>query len=177
MVQDTYFYFRAINNFRLSSYRAIDPAMQGFLEEKWRNYDRHGYYRGTWRIKEASDVTPGEDLKEYADYGEYIAWNLQFPYFFCFMPPCEYLRTWIANRLAASTPEDSAYYFWIQANAGDTEGAMQAAIMIENYRSRIDEAKAMEIFRKAMQFELAILTAATAGPVARSFKNNSSQIH
>ena len=74
------------------------------------------------------------------------------------MLPCEYLWNWVANIIDGYTPEDSIYRFWVDWNGGEPSGAIQMAQMLEKYRSEIDENKAKEVFRKAMEYELQVFT-------------------
>lgn len=77
------------------------------------------------------------------------------------MLPCEFLWTWVANQLQPKANSEGVYYFWIEGNAGIPNGAYQMANMLEAYRSKIDETKAKEIFRTAMEHELKVFTSAT----------------
>ena len=140
----------------------MDDACGDFLQGKYTSYEEYNaYYHETWHVREASGVIPGDEIKEYAAYEAFVAGNLDSPYLFSVMLPCEYLWNWIANELDKTAPKDGLYYFWIEGNGGTPDGAYQMANMLESYRRQIDEEKAKEIFRIALQHELKVFTTAT----------------
>ncbi|MDR1022720.1 MAG: hypothetical protein LBL94_05555 [Prevotellaceae bacterium] len=162
MVQDAYYCMKGRDDYSAAATHAADDVCRDFCMKKVQSYDDYNqYYHETWHIREAESVIPGDEIKSYADYEAHVAGNLETPYLFCVMLPCEYLWTWVANNLKDKTPEDSLYYFWIKSNEGIPEGAYQMGNLLEAYRSQISEDKAMEIYRKAMNYELAVFNAAT----------------
>lgn len=104
---------------------------------------------------------PGDEIKDYAAYEAFVARNLDCPYLFAVMLPCEYLWHWVASKLQPSASIEGLYYFWIDGNIRTPDGAYQMANMLERYCGCIDEQKTLEIFRTAMEHELAVFTAAT----------------
>lgn len=163
MVEDAYYCMKGRDSYSAGATHAYDEHCKDFLLAKCESYDNYNqYYHETWHIREAGGVLPGLDIKGYADYEAYVAGNLISPYLFCVMLPCEYLWTWIANTLDSVTPKDSLYRFWIDGNKGEPTGAYQMATILEEYRSVINEDQAMEIFKKAMEFELKVFTSATS---------------
>ncbi len=162
MVQDAYYCFKAQDSYTSAATHAFDDTCKEFIEGKCASYVEYNkYYHETWRIREYSGVMPYNEIKEYAAYEEYVAGNLDSPYLFSVMLPCEYLWNWIANQLAPQMSENDLYHFWIDENGGEPNGAYQMANMLEKYRPEIDEARAMEIFQTAMQHELTVFTEAT----------------
>ena len=162
MVQDAYYCFKAQDAYAAAATHPLDDACGDFLQGKYTSYEEYNaYYHETWHVREASGVIPGDEIKEYAAYEAFVAGNLDSPYLFSVMLPCEYLWNWIANELDKTAPKHALYYFWIEVNGGIPDGAYQMANMLESYRRQIDEAKAKEIFRIALQHELKVFTAAT----------------
>lgn len=164
MVQDAYYCFKARDSYSAAAAHAYDEDCLDFLKAKVERYDAYNeYYHKVWCIREAFGVVPGKPIVDYADYEAYVAGNLESPYVFCVMLPCEYLWYWIATELKKVVSKDSLYYFWVDTNSESCEGAMQMAGMLETYRkeSVIDESKANEIFRKAMTHELEVFRTAT----------------
>lgn len=162
MVQDGYYCFRGENDYAAVAAHTQDETLREFYNAKVQSYnDYNETYHKTWHLHEASSVIPGDDIKGYADYEAYVAGSLDAPYTCVVMLPCEYLWNWIGNFLDGYTPLDSIYRFWIDWNNGIPNGAYQMANMLELYRDQIDEGKALEIFRIAMQYELKVFTSAT----------------
>lgn len=165
MVQDAYYCFKAQNCYTIARTHAYDSDCSEFLKGKEQSYkDYNATYHKIWHIREDYGVIPGPEIKEYADYEAYVASQLDSPYLFAVMLPCEFLWNWVANQLepkASKASKDGLYYFWIEENAGSPTGARQMESMLELYRAEIDENKAKEIFRTAMEFELKVFTSAT----------------
>lgn len=162
MVQDAYYCFKGRDDYSAAATHALDDTLREFMLAKVASYDSYNeYYHQTWHIREAHGVMPGEAIQEYADYEAYVAGNLTSPYICCVMLPCEYLWTWVANQLDPTTPAESLYCFWIDSNSGEPFGAYQMANMLESYRQQTDEKQAIEIFTKAMNFELNVFKSAT----------------
>lgn len=162
MVQDAYYCFKAQASYAAAATHAVDEDCGRFLQAKFDSYGEYNeYYHNPWCIREASGVIPGKAIREYSEYEEYVAQHLDSPYVFAVMLPCEYLWNWVANELAKTASPDGLYYFWIKGNGGTPEGAYQMANMLEKYRDRIDDTKAKEIFRTAMNHEKKVFTNAT----------------
>ncbi|MBO5156346.1 MAG: hypothetical protein J6C05_04350 [Prevotella sp.] len=162
MVQDAYYCFKAQDSYAAAATHAMDEDCEKFMQAKFDSYAEYNkYYHNPWCVREASGVIPGNAIKTYADYEAYVAQHLDSPYVFAVMLPCEYLWNWVANELAKTADPKGLYYFWIEGNGGKPEGAYQMAAMLERYRNRIDEAKAKEIFRTAMEHEKEVFTCAT----------------
>lgn len=164
MVQDAYYCFEALDSYIAAATHPYDNDCAEFLEKKKESYASYNEtYHKIWHVRDSHGVIPGEEILNYTNYEAYVAGNLDTPYLFAVMLPCEYLWTWVANQLKLklkANPE-GLYYFWIEGNAGIPNGAYQMANMLEAYRSEIDEAKAKEIFRTAMEHELKVFTSAT----------------
>lgn len=162
MVQDAYYCFEGKDAYDVAATHPTDAVCQAFLSAKAKSYDDYNvYYHQTWHVREASGVIPGIDIKDYADYEAYVAAHLDSPYMLAVMLPCEYLWPWVANTLKPAANPDSLYYFWIESNGGTPDGAYQMANLMEHYRDSIDEAKAIEVFTQAMNYELKVFTSAT----------------
>lgn len=162
MVQDAYYCFKALDSYTAAASHPYDDDCAVFLAGKQQSYALYNEtYHSIWHIRDAYGVMPGQAISDYADYESYVAGNLITPYLFAVMLPCEYLWTWVANNLRLTADKDGLYYFWIEGNAGVPEGAYQMAHMLETYRTDIDESKAKEIFRTAMENELKVFTSAT----------------
>lgn len=162
MVQDAYYCFKAENSYSAAVTHALDDDCRTFLKKKCESYAEYNEtYHRIWHIKETSSVIPGEEIREYADFEAYVAGNLDSPYLFAVMLPCEFLWNWVANQLQPSASVHGLYYFWIEGNAGIPNGAYQMANMLETYRQDIDENRAKEIFRTAMEHELKVFTSST----------------
>lgn len=162
MVQDAYYCFEGRDAYAVAATHPLDEVCGEFMTAKAESYDEYNvYYHQTWHVREASGVIPGNDIKGYADYEAYVASHMDSPYMLAVMLPCEYLWPWVANSLKPKTDPASLYYFWIESNGGIPEGAYQMANLLESYRSSIDEAKVMEVFTRAMTYELKVFTSAT----------------
>lgn len=162
MVQDAYYCFRGRDDYSAAAAHALDDTCKAFMLGKVDSYDNYNeYYHDTWHVRESYGVLPGPDIDAYANYEAYVAGNLESPYMFCVMLPCEYLWYWVACQLDSTTPKDSLYYFWIDGNKQSANGAFQMANKLEDYRSYVDESRANEIFRTAMEYELKVFTSAT----------------
>lgn len=164
MVQDAYYCFRAQDDYEAASTHAYDDACRQFLDKKHDSYvEYNAYYHDTWHVRETSGVIPGTDIYNYAELEATVASHEISPYVFVVMLPCEYLWTWVANRCLGdkATDPDSLYHFWIDGNHGEARGATQMELILETYRDKVDEDKAMRIFRQAMESELRVFTSAT----------------
>lgn len=162
MVQDAYYCFEGRDAYDVAATHPYDAVCQDFMISKAESYDEYNvYYHQTWHIRNASGVIPGNEIKEYADYEAYVAAHMDSPYMLAVMLPCEYLWPWVANALKLSANPDSLYYFWIESNGGTPEGAYQMANLLETYRGSIDEDQVMDVFTKAMNYELSVFKSAT----------------
>lgn len=162
MVQDAYYCISAQNSYAAAATHAMDEQCRNFILGKCESYKEYNEsYHTLWHIRDMDGVIPGPEIKDYAAYESYVAGNLDSPYLFCVMLPCEYLWTWVANTLKKSASSDGLYYFWIEENEGSANGAIQMANMLENYREKIDISQAKGIFRKAMENEYKVFNAST----------------
>ncbi|MCD7962432.1 MAG: hypothetical protein LUF90_02530 [Rikenellaceae bacterium] len=162
MVQDAYYCMKGRDDYSAAVTHALDDKCKEFMQRKVDSYDNYNvYYHKTWHIREAQSIIPGKEIKDYADYEAYVAGNLESPYVFCVMLPCEYLWNWVANQIDDSVPAGTIYRFWVDSNRGEPTGGYQMANILEDYRSQINESKAKEIFKKAMNYELEVFTAST----------------
>lgn len=162
MVLDAYYCMKAEGSYMAAVAKAEDETLKNFLQGKLESYQRYNVtYHDLWHIREPNSVSPSNGIKEYAEYEAYVAGSLESWYLFVVMLPCEYLWNWVANQLDPEVPTDGLYRFWIDGNGGTPTGAYQMADMLEDYRNRVDEDKAMEIFKTAMNHELRIFTEAT----------------
>lgn len=162
MVQDAYYCFEGQDAYAVAATHGFDEKCEIFMNKKVESYKSYNeYYHQTWHIREAYGVVPGKDIKDYAAYESHVAAHEISPYMMCVMLPCEYLWPWVANELKKIADPSGLYYFWIEMNAGEPNGAYQMANLLEQYRSQIDEQKAIDVFTRAMEYELKVFTSST----------------
>lgn len=162
MVQDAYYCFEGRDDYAIAATHAYDDTLEEVMNAKAASYDEYNlYYHDTWHIKEAYGVIPDVPIHDYAAYERHIASHEETPYVLCVMLPCEYLWTWVANRLKPDADPAGLYYFWIEQNGGTPTGAYQMANLLERYRSVIDEEKASAVFIHAMMYEHLVFESAT----------------
>jgi thiaminase/transcriptional activator TenA len=171
-VQDAYYCFKGRDDYSAATAHALDETCRAFCMGKCESYDSYNdYYHQIWHLREADGVIPGAEIKSYADYEAYVAGNLDTPYLFCVMLPCEYLWYWVATQLDKDVSPSNLYRFWVDSNLSDDgpTGAYQMGNLLESYRGRIDEKQAMGIYQQAMRHELSVFTAATNLPDTANF--------
>lgn len=162
MVQDAYYCYNGIADYREASTHPLDEKCKTFLLEKIDVYEKYNRnFRDNWRLQNADSVTPCAAIKEYVEQTRLVTKNLTSPYVFTVMIPCEYLWPWVAAQLDPVTPKDSLYRSWVDAYKKYPADAYRTANMLESYRNKIDKAEAKAIFRRAMESELKIFKSAT----------------
>jgi len=163
MVNDAYYCFRGRETYSIAAQRDNvynDKTLNGYLQSKAESYTRYNEeFRKTWHLKSAESITPNKVTFEYAGYEREIATTEEPIYTLIVNLPCQYLWAWLAKQLNEDPEklEQNMYDFWIQGNKKPS-GAYKIGNFINNYMEKhpgaVDEDKAMEIYTKAMIYEL-----------------------
>ncbi|MEO0338180.1 MAG: TenA family transcriptional regulator [Bacteroidota bacterium] len=154
-ISDAYYCFHGAEDYQTAASRALNPTLKAYLLKKYNSYKSYNdTFPQTWRIKDGSSIVPTKACAEYAAYESTIVSTEAPIYCIILMLPCEYLWAWLGAQLSPPTA-NNLYTSWITGN-NDPSGAYTMGNFIEEYQASnpIDEAKAMEIYSKAMRFEL-----------------------
>ncbi len=161
-ISDAYYCFHGAEDYKTAVGRASDLTLKAFLEKKQKSYESfNATFPKTWRVKDTSSIVPTDACKQYANYESSIVTNEEPIYCLVVMLPCEYLWAWLGATLSPAKP-DNLYASWISGN-NDPSGAYTMGNFIEIYRQyhSLDEDKAIEIYKTAMEHELLNFQSAT----------------
>lgn len=95
---------------------------------------------------------------DYADLETKVATSSEYHPIYCLIVnlPCNYLWAWLAEKIAAASPANNLYHFWIDDN-NDPKGAYKMGNYIDKWMKDhpgiIDEQKADKIYKEAMKYE------------------------
>jgi len=163
-VSDAFYCFNGAQDYLAAESRASDVILRTFLYEKYKNYQKYNEeFPNTWHIRDARGVVPLEVCKEYSAFERNIASHEEPIYILVAMLPCEYLWYWLAHELFPPT-SGNLYAPWINDN-NYPDGAYAMGNFLNDYQmahpDKIDENKAIQIYRQAMMYEQKNFSAAT----------------
>jgi len=162
VVNDAYYCFRGGKDYMIAANRKDydDERLKLYVQDKAKSYQQYNLeFEQTWHLKSASSVTPVKVTVEYADYETQVVTMEKPIYTIIVNLPCEYLWCWLAEQLDGDPdkPKTNLYDFWIQDNK-DPSSAYKMGNVIDyymrNHPGELDVNKAMEIYSKAMVYEL-----------------------
>lgn len=162
MVNDAYYCYHGAANYLNAANKTNHPVLKAFLLKKYHSYNEYNQtFSNTWRLQDASGVRPLEPTKKYADFEQEVALRYESIYTLIVMIPCEYLWYWLASQIEPME-SNNLYVSWGLAN-NDPKGAYAMGNFLENYvkHNGIDKKQALEIYSKAIQYELENFIAAT----------------
>lgn len=163
-VSDAYYCFKGTDYYEAAEKRAKDPILKAFLNQKIESYvDYNKRFPDIWFIKDASGIVPPPICKEYSNYEMEISDKEDPIYTLILMLPCEYLWAWISEQML---PVDAGnlYGGWIKENEiPEIAYAMGnfLDLYLKNNPKAIDEKKATEIYKTAMNYEYKYFVSAT----------------
>lgn len=163
-VSDAYYCFKGTDYYETAVKRTDNPILKEFLLQKVESYvDYNKRFVDTWFIKDASAIVPPPICYEYSDYESKISGQEDPIYTLILMLPCEYLWAWISETMLPIASEN-IYGNWIRENL-IPEIAYAMGNFIDLYLKSnpdaIDENKAMEIYKQAMEYEYRYFLSAT----------------
>lgn len=155
-VMDAYYCFNGDEDYQQAASRTKDSNLQALLGHKYQSYRSYNqYFHETWGLKDASSILPNEAVLNYSNLERRVCQKENPIYALIVMLPCEYLWYWLSDQIKAHT-DGNLYGFWIKGNL-DPSGAYAMGNVIESYRAefpeQIDEAKAMQYYKEAMEGE------------------------
>lgn len=153
-IQDVSYCYHGLNDWRTTAARATHPEVKAFAEARvasWTQYVQETY--GAWHIQEPSAVKLCAAAKTYVDVESDVAQNLESIYTVVVMTPCDRLWSWLAKQLEPDMIPTNLYSFWIKENLSDS-GALHLEQTIDANANLLNEAKALEVFRRAMLGEV-----------------------
>jgi len=162
VVNDAYYCFHGGRDYMIAAERKDykDEILKVYIQEKAKSYqDYNEEFKKMWHLKSAESVTPMKITREYADYETQVVSAEKPIYTLIVNLPCEWLWSWLAMQLDGDDdkPKTNLYDFWIQDNK-DPSGAFKMGNCIEYYMrhhpDQVDVDKAMEMYSKAMMYEL-----------------------
>ena len=164
-VNDAYYCFQGARDYQTADDRAEDPALKAFLYSKFESYGKYNQeFPKIWHVKDASGVSPAAICRAYSAYESSVVKSEAPIYALIVMLPCEYLWSWLAEQIAPPA-SGNLYADWISSNL-ESDGAYAIGNFLDSfqkqYPDQIDEKKALEIYTKAMTFEMENFKAATA---------------
>ncbi|MEO1258630.1 MAG: TenA family transcriptional regulator [Bacteroidota bacterium] len=163
-VSDAYYCFHGADDYLSAANRATDETLKAFLLKKYNSYKSYNdTFPDTWHVKDASSIVPTAVCKEYSTFESSVAQSEDPIYSLVTMLPCEYLWAWLGAQLAPPAT-GNLYAPWINGN-NDPSGAYAMGNFLNDYQQRhdIDEVKANELYKKAMNFEFQNFATATPG--------------
>lgn len=156
-VNDAYYCFNGVSDYRTAAQRAVDKGLKRFIEAKYESYQKYNEaFTQIWHVKDASSIIPSHVCQEYSDFETHIASKEDPIYCLVAMLPCEYLWAWLGERLSPPKPEN-LYAPWVKEN-NDPSGAYAMGNFLDYYQKlnpgAIDSEKAITIYIEAMNHEL-----------------------
>lgn len=163
-VSDAYYCFKQSDCFELAEQRAENPVLKAFLGQKVEGYVEYNkLFHKTWFLKDASSIIPPSICTEYSDFEMKISSQEDPIYTLILMLPCEYLWPWISEEMLP-VEAGNIYENWIKGNLipeiSYTVGNF-LDLYLKNNPDSIDEDKAIEIYKKAMEYEYRYFLSAT----------------
>lgn len=171
-IQDAYYCYSAQDTLRLLLHRIdheAEPELFGLVESNVSAYDDYNRtFLEDWHIQDAACVLPTETTRRYAAHERQVARHKEPLYSLVAYLPCFHLWPWYARRLMMSPRyRPGVYRSWFEGiYQGEREGFGSAWLLgnfIEEWRQGgrpFDENLAHDIYRKSMEFELAIFSEA-----------------
>ncbi len=155
-VSDAYYCFKQTDCFELAEQKAKNPVLKAFLRQKVDGYVEYNkQFHKTWFLKDASGIIPPPICNEYSDYTIKISSEEDPIYTLILMLPCEYLWPWLSEEILPVQP-NNIYENRIKANLipeiSYTVGNFLDLYLKDNPNA-IDENKAFDIYKKAMEYE------------------------
>ncbi len=163
-ISDAYYCFKGTDYYSAAEQRADNPILKEFLVSKVENYVAYNErFHTTWFIKDASSIIPPPVCMEYSEYESRISSQEDSIYTLVLMLPCEYLWAWVSECMLPIKSEN-IYGDWIKGN-NDPEVAYAMGNFLDMYLkanpNKIDEDKALEIYKEAMAYEYRYFLSAT----------------
>ena len=155
-VMDIYYCLKGAEDYKTVAARATDPHLKAMLQHKYESYQSYNQTTlETWGLKNADGISPNEAVLAYSALEHEVATQEDPIYTLVAMLPCEFLWYWLSDQLK-DDQEGNLYAFWIKGNL-DPSGAYAMGNVIESYRkahpAMVDEAKALSIYKAAMEGE------------------------
>ncbi|HAA12424.1 MAG TPA: TenA family transcriptional regulator [Cytophagales bacterium] len=153
-VSDAYYCFRGAEDYATAVSRAEHPVLKAFLQQKHDSYQSYNEtFPDTWHVKDGDSIVPTEVCQQYSAYETQVVSTEEPIYALVVMLPCEYLWAWLGAQLSPPAA-GNVYADWITGNDYPS-GAYAMGNFLEAWRQKygIDEAKAMDIYTKAITFE------------------------
>ena len=164
MVSDAYYCFKGTEYYEAAERRTDDPLIKEFLIKKIENYNEYNErFHSKWFLRDADSILAPPICKEYCDYGAMISNQEEPIYTMILMLPCEFLWAWACKSMLP-TESGNIYGNWIrEGNIPEIAYAMGnfLDLYLKMNPNKIDENKAMEIYRKAMEYEYQYFMSAT----------------
>lgn len=155
-ISDAYYCFKGTDYYADAERRTDNPTLKEFLVKKVENYIEYNeQFHTTWYIKDANSILPPSICKEYSEYESKVARQEDPIYTLVLMLPCEYLWAWLSESMLPVKAEN-IYGDWINGN-NDPQIAYAMGNFLDLYLKdnpdKINEDKALEIYKKAMEYE------------------------
>lgn len=159
IIQDTYYCFHGVATLEKACDLAIhEPTMRvilQYIKDAYKGYCDHTL-EAKWHLISTGSITVRPSLKAYTEFEYKVATSEPLIYTIVALLPCYYLWSWLALQMKDYDPSN-IYKNWIEDNL-DMDPSSILSHFLECYRkaspSLFDEAKAMDIFKKSMNFEL-----------------------
>lgn len=155
-VNDAWYCFNGAGDYRTAADRAADPALKAFLTAKHDSYEKYNAtFPQIWRVRDGASIVPFDVCREYSEFESGVASREDPVYSLVVMLPCEYLWAWLGAQLAPPDPQN-LYAPWITGNIG-THGPYAMGNLLDEYQEAhpgaLDPQKALDIYRRAMEYE------------------------
>lgn len=163
-ISDAYYCFKGTDSYATAEQRADNPVLKGFLGHKVEAYTEYNEkFHTTWFIKDAGSIMPPPVCKEYSEYESQISRQEDSIYTLVLMLPCEYLWAWVSESMLP-VKSGNIYGDWIKGN-NNPDDAYAMGNFLDLYLkanpNKINEGKALEIYKKAMEYEYLNFLSAT----------------
>jgi thiaminase/transcriptional activator TenA len=164
-VNDAWYCFNGADDYRSAANRADDPALKAFLNEKRTSYEKYNAtFPQVWRVRDGASIVPYDVCRKYSDFERRVASSKDAIYAVVVMLPCEYLWAWLGAQLSPASPQN-LYASWINDN-NYTDGPYAMGNFLNEYQQAqpglVDPKKALDIYRRAMEYEQRNFAAATS---------------
>ena len=185
-VLDSYYCYRAADTLKALLCKVdkeTDPKLYEQIEVMIKGYDNYnGTFLDNWHLRESDSVTPTKAMHDYSEFEHSVMCYEDPIYTLVAYIPCYYLWPWFSQRIMEQDGynTDGLYNYWFGSNyygPDSYKSAWRIGNLIEEWVKAdkpFDEAKAMEIYGKAMNFEYEIFSTADQKPEEKEGVNRMS---
>ncbi|KAL4235151.1 hypothetical protein ACF0H5_006789 [Mactra antiquata] len=160
MVQDSVYCYHSMKVLAIANSKVKDdPTLKQFFNKTYASYQVYtSELLKAWHIGEPTTIDLGPACSNYVNHLYDVARNMEPIYLVVAMTPCAKLWPWIGVQLNTSTGNFGVYTDWVKENFNEnSKGYQKYDIVIDSAQKRglIDQTKALDVYSKSMDNEVA----------------------